>query len=61
MDEQTIQSQIMTTFIDKISASADFILEEITQIEVILTSAQGVDKKVEELLKAIGGAADENL
>lgn len=57
MDEQTIQSRIRTTFINKILASEDFISEEATKIKAILTSAQRVDKKVEELLKVIGGAA----
>jgi len=60
MSEQTIQSKIRTAFINKVADNPDFTESEATQIERIITSAQKAEKMADELLKAIGGVADEN-
>jgi hypothetical protein len=60
MDEKTIQSKIRTVFINKVAESPDFTESEATQIERIITSARKAEKMADELLKVIGGVANEN-
>ena len=60
MDEQTIQEKIKTTFINEVSASSKFTVDEVNDIIKIISSAQKSDKMAESLLKSIGGTADED-
>lgn len=60
MEEQTIQEKIKTAFIDEVSTSSEFTVEEIKEIDEIISSTQKADKMAENLLKTIGGAADED-
>jgi hypothetical protein len=60
MEEQTIQEKIKTAFIDAVSTSSIFTVKEIEEIDAIISSTQKADKMAENLLKAIGGTADED-
>lgn len=60
MEEQTIQEKIRTAFIDAVSTSSAFTVEEIKEIDAIISSTQKADKIAENLLRTIGGAADED-
>jgi hypothetical protein len=60
MEEQTIQTKIKTAFINAVSTSSAFTAKEIEEIYTIISSTQKAEKMAENLLKAIGGTADED-
>ena len=60
MEEQIIQEKIKSAFINAVSTSSEFTLEEIKEIDAIISSTQKADKLAGNLLKNIGGAVDED-
>ncbi len=60
MDEQTIHEKIKTTFINAVSASSKFTIDEVNEIITTISSAQKSNKMAESILKSIGGAVDED-
>lgn len=60
MDEQTVQEKIKTSFINAVSTSSKFTVDEVNDIVTAISSAQKSDKMAESILKSIGGTTDED-